>query len=1607
MRFRKLLRACSCYGLPVILSVVTREAQGQTLANYAVTRTTGISYVSINPSPGLPFNSWRYSGGFQQDDNRSTIHPIGFDFWYNGRRFTDFSLSTNGYIDFSASAADGGPTTGPFGYQNTQFSVNGGTNVALAPIYDDMTTQGAIDPLGTSLRYELSGAAPNRVLTVDWQDMAVYLNTTPSLNFQVKIYETTGIIEYIYGTMTPGTAAYSYSCGMNAFTLGNVFQLRTQQVANTTNFAAAAQNGLNTLPASNSRLRFTPPVPANPAGTLTFSAITQTSMTLNWANWAANEVGYVIYNSTDGVNYSFITQTAANATSANISGLLPSTTYFWRVCAVTEGALSNPLSGTQATLAGGTFISIATGNWNTGTTWNTGTVPTINDNVIINNGHTVTINAAASCNNLTVGQGVSGTLRIGNNNTARAVTVGGTLTINAGGNFSVNPASNITHTLTIGRDVVNNGTFDMAIDAGSLCNVTFNYAFGNQTVSGTGATNRYNRITVNKGTSMSNTLEFTGSTFTAAANFLTLTNGTFKYSVTGATTITPFNVTADIPLRGCLWMNAPSSTMSTTGGNVNVYGRLQVSNGTLNIGSAANQCIMSQGGEVIISGGALNVAGRLDRLNTTMLTRFSISGGTMTVPTVGSTSTTSAPFMMDVLGSSFTQTGGTIVIAREGGTGAQNLGFTCSGGLISTVTGGTLQIGNATTPLAQTMLINTISPVGNLSIVNLNATAQLVTNTLTVFQDVTMTAGFFNAANLNVNVGRNWTNTGGTYTPGTNTTTFNGTVAQSISRTGGETFNHVVFTNAGIKTLGSNITCNNFTLNAGSTLDVSASNFTINLRGAWANNGGTYNPRTAGTVNCNGTAAQTIGGTSITNFRHLTIANAAGVSLTADENLLGTLTLTTGMFTTTGRTFTLISDVNGTARIAAITGGDITGNIVMQRYLGPGPTGWRFLSSPVTGATLNDWVDDFTMSGFPGSPFPSFPFCSVYTYDELRPGIKDTGWTKPPNMAQGTAGNKGHLCWVGPVPITVDVVGPPKKFAQNFAVTFTSSGGALNDGWNLVPNPYPSTIDWDSPNWVKTNMNGAIYVWNPNLQQYTAYVGGIGVNGGSNLVASSQCFWVQSAAAAPVLSCVETVKSAADQAFIRMSSSSLVNALRLNLSGQSFTDETIIRFSPSATTGFDPNEDAYKFYSSNPQAPGIASLSDTSDMAINSLPPLTSTVTIPVRVTVGISGSYTIARDTVMNMPPSACIVLEDLETGTMTDLTNTMSYTFTIDDTAVVPRFLIHIGAPVTKSSQMVSCPGGNDGIAVAQGLGGGPWDYTWEDSSGTQLAFHPAVNGPDTLSNLPAGLYKVTINGNTGLCGTVWDTIHVNGPMPFYAVANISGVTCPGDMNGSISLLTMMGGTAPYSYEWSTTDNSATVTNLAAGNYWVQVTDANGCFDTLHYTIGSVSPLSAAFTMSDDTVYVGQNNTVIFSNYTNGGTSYSWDFGDGSPPDVAPNPVHVYTTPGTYTVVLTSSDSLCTDTAQQVIVVYDFTGMNDPALSESVQVQQAQDGSYVSFQLEQAQDALIDVYDAAGRMVIARMQVSAFRNRVRLPLQETAEGIYLVRVVVDGKTVTRKLKL
>jgi hypothetical protein len=131
----------------------------------------------------------------------------------------------------------------------------------------------------------------------------------------------------------------------------------------------------------------------------------------------------------------------------------------------------------------------------------------------------------------------------------------------------------------------------------------------------------------------------------------------------------------------------------------------------------------------------------------------------------------------------------------------------------------------------------------------------------------------------------------------------NGTVSPTFS------YGNLVISGSGTKSLettGGTMTINgSVTISSSTTLN--NNNKTVNLTGNLTNNG-TFTPGTAGGLVLNGTTLQTIGGSSVTNLRTLEINNAAGASLDQDVNVSTSLTLTSGVITTSATNILTLAD---------------------------------------------------------------------------------------------------------------------------------------------------------------------------------------------------------------------------------------------------------------------------------------------------------------------------------------------------------------------------------------------------------------------------------------------------------------------------------------------------------------------------------------------------------------------------------------------------------------------------------------------------------------------------------------------------------------------------
>ncbi|MEM1119009.1 MAG: SdrD B-like domain-containing protein [Bacteroidota bacterium] len=215
-------------------------------------------------------------------------------------------------------------------------------------------------------------------------------------------------------------------------------------------------------------------------------------------------------------------------------------------------------------------------------------------------------------------------------------------------------------------------------------------------------------------------------------------------------------------------------------------------------------------------------------------------------------------------------------------------------------------------------------------------------------------------------------------------------------------------------------------------------------------------------------------------------------------------------------------------------------------------------------------------------------------------------------------------------------------------------------------------------------------------------------------------------------------------------------------------------------------------------------------------------------------------------------------------------------------------------EGSSDPTCVGGTDGFIDLSISGGqAPYAFQWTNGATTE-----------DLNNLGAGFYAVTISDARD-CKVVLDT-QLNDPTPIHISVNKNDPNCPNE-TGSIDI-SVTGGTAPYTYAWNNGATTEDLTNIGAGNYQVNVTDAKGC-SQLSENISVVSPddFSINLTAIDVKCYGEANGEVLLDVDGSGAYTFAWSNGQTSQ-----NIANVGE--GTYAVTVTNSNG-CTKTAEATV--------------------------------------------------------------------------------------------
>jgi len=591
----------------------------------------------------------------------------------------------------------------------------------------------------------------------------------------------------------------------------------------------------------------------------------------------------------------------------------------------------------------------------------------------------------------------------------------------------------------------------------------------------------------------------------------------------------------------------------------------------------------------------------------------------------------------------------------------------------------------------------------------------------------------------NTSVGGDWNNTS-TITGGAGTYAISGNVANSgpMTLSSGNLDVGGNISNSSTITAGSGSIIVDGSLANSSTLALSTGDLKV---GGNYTNSGTFTPGT-GTVYFNGASAQSLtdnssGGTSLNNV-DFSGAGTKTLSGTGKFSVssIGVLTMEASTTLQTGNILTLVSASGGSATVGAIPSTAIIKGLVnVQRYISGGSNtyrSYRLLSSPVYTANVgSNYYYDLsylplfspitgslgTSGGMTKSGNPSMYLYRdnvAYTNKTFNTG-NFRGINKINNSPLYSIGvdYDGSFNLNAGTGIMFFYRGDLTNLANKYTTTTSaestiySSTGTLNQqtvtvtnwytglttlqcsvvagntgysGYNLVGNPYASSIDWNdystgtpTAGIYAPGVGPTIYIFNEVSKVYATYSGGVGLNGGSNIIPSGQGFFVKASVNTAQLIFHESAKTNAQLTGPTQSTgttlllstkaikSNVLQYLRVNLAADSINkDETVIRFDNSSRTKYDINEDAQYLPGS-----GEVSLSsmtaDSVPVAINDIPFPKPAQNIKLNVNTTIDGQFSLNMIDLKSIPVLFQVWLKDAYRNDSLDFRHNSTYLFDV----------------------------------------------------------------------------------------------------------------------------------------------------------------------------------------------------------------------------------------------------------------------------------------------------------------------------------------------------------
>jgi hypothetical protein len=249
-----------------------------------------------------------------------------------------------------------------------------------------------------------------------------------------------------------------------------------------------------------------------------------------------------------------------------------------------------------------------------------------------------------------------------------------------------------------------------------------------------------------------------------------------------------------------------------------------------------------------------------------------------------------------------------------------------------------------------------------------------------------------------------------------------------------------------------------------------------------------------------------------------------------------------------------------------------------------------------------------------------------------------------------------------------------KLFTGNQTTTVTSNG----DRWNLIANPFPSYIgfsptmisEWDVSNiepsiYIRTKLNGISTYYTVNLPTGTSIPEGL------NYLAPMQAFYVRATRSGSfTINQTARIHPVSPQS-LKVAEMKPKDILRITSNNSLAGDETVIVFRTIGNK-LPSMMDSEKKLESTGVIPQIYSIKNTKNIAINIMPDDPTSYSIPLAITVGAkgAGNITLTASNINSFMPGIDVYLRDLISGTITNLRQSPSYSFTTTAVNTQTRF-------------------------------------------------------------------------------------------------------------------------------------------------------------------------------------------------------------------------------------------------------------------------------------------------------------------------------------------------